>query len=225
MGSYASYNVGLNNGTSQPVTFPGSIIVRTDANGMVNAQFDNAPAGVTFIVWLRDVIDSASGGLAPNVSTSAQPSGDYKPGSGIVRVDAGDADRYAEFTHYQYGATIRTKGVDSGGMFEFFLGDQPGHNPDLSVRHNGSNLGAVIEARNKEDSGAIALSFRNPARAELQLRGTELPADMAISHPTASGYISFRIGGIEQARVTGSGLQIGDTLLTEAQLQALLDLL
>ena len=91
-------------------------------------------------------------------------------GAGIVEVFSGNGERSAQLTHYAYGSAFITKGASSH-LFEMFLGDRPSdvNPPELSVRHNGSHLGARIQARDSSDVTGLALDMTDRNRPRLMI--------------------------------------------------------
>lgn len=73
--------------------------------------------------------------------------------------------QYGYFEPYQFGIAYKQGGgtgtSSKDNRLELYLGDSDTSPPELSVRHNGNNLGAIIQARNFDDSDGMFLSFQD----------------------------------------------------------------
>ena len=109
-----------------------------------------------------------TGVIREKVRIGQQPAGDRNPGAGIVTVESGDDNngngfRKCEFTHRSNVGTIRCSGPNGDGM-EFEFGDGNPNTPAwLSVKDGDGAMGAFIQARNRNDSLGVGVSFEDPA--------------------------------------------------------------
>lgn len=141
--------------------------------------------------------------LWPQVGIGLQDAQDLNPNSGVVEVVSGDG-RAAQFTHYQYGTTIRATGIHSD-ILEMWLGDPNCGQPNLSLRHNGSNQGAIIQARNAADTAGLMLDFGDNARPRIRCEQVGAPDSvLAIENSQSNGSLAFatRVDGVTADRVT-----------------------
>jgi hypothetical protein len=67
------------------------------------------------------------------------------------------------FDEYEFGTKIALAGTGENhdNRLEFYLGSADSSNAELSVRHNGNNTGARIQARDAGDTDGISMSYEN----------------------------------------------------------------
>lgn len=122
-------------------------------------------------------------------------SGTTNLGAGILGVSTTDG-RTMEMTAYQYGNTIRTKGVNST-LLELFLGDNipanAGYYPTLSVRGFTQDSGAQIQARDKLDVHGVGVDYGLPNNPKFKTWSTPgYPAGkLTIENDRDNGTIAF----------------------------------
>ncbi len=75
--------------------------------------------------------------------------------------------QYGRFEPYEFGIAYKQGGGASASSkdnrLELYLGESDTSAAELSVRHNGNGTGAIIQARNNDDTDGIFLDFRNSA--------------------------------------------------------------
>ena len=100
--------------------------------------------------------------------------------------------RTSQFTHYQYGTTIRSWGPMSNIM-ELWLGDVGTESPNFSVRAYNSALGAIVQARDGGDINGLQLNFVKPLRPRLTIEDDDqIPsAVIGIENPKPQGSIAL----------------------------------
>ena len=154
-------------------------------------------------------------GGSRRVVIAEQGTTDQSPHAGMVEVDDAATSRKLWLSHYQYGGLMRQTGTN-GGIFEWWLGDIPGDAvPNLSVRHNGSNMGAIIQARDQSDYSGVQLDFRVQTRPKIAVElNAALPSGtvFAIENPNAGGLIAF-------ATNSGGGLTDRLTILNDGSIK------
>jgi len=125
------------------------------------------------------------------VNIGQQKVGDQCAGSGIVESIAPDGTKM-QMTHYQYGVAFRGTGV-FGNQIEMWLGDAGLSAPNLSVRHNGNNLGARIQARNAGDTSGLMMDFVDPLRPKLILEPNFVSTNaiLAFENSESNGSYAF----------------------------------
>jgi hypothetical protein len=65
------------------------------------------------------------------------------------------------FDEYAFGTKIALAGGDNDNRLELYLGSTDTEAAELSVRHNGNNTGAKIQARNAGDDDGMFISFED----------------------------------------------------------------
>ena len=122
---------------------------------------------------------------------------DLNPGAGLVEVASGDG-RVSQFTHYQFGTTIRSRGHLSNIM-ELWLGDNGTGQPNFSVRGWTNGYGALVQARNAKDTSGVQIDFLHPLRPRLAVEDNGFAGDsrLAIENPEPGGSVSLatKVGG------------------------------
>ena len=109
---------------------------------------------------------------------------------------------------------LKQVGVDASHIFELYLGDQPGTEPNLSVRGAGNNAGAIIQARNAADDDGLALDFTDDAKPILTtlLSAAGQVPELGICHP-GSGDVVIYTDQVERMRIlSGGNIKVVDTL-------------
>lgn len=154
------------------------------------------------------------------VAVRQQATTDLAPGAGIVEITDGTGGdvgpgSWLRMTYYQYGASFRGGGP-KGSTVEMFLGEAGSpYAPTLSVRHNGSNLGAFIQARDPGDFAGVGPDFQTAARPRLRVEvSASLPnaTVLGIENGNAAGKIAF-------ATDSGSGLTDRVLVLNDGKVQ------
>lgn len=135
--------------------------------------------------------------LNDKVSIGIQQTGDYKPGAGIVHVEDNEG-KYSEFTHYQYGTTIRT----NNKIFEFFIGDTPSDFGTLSIRRNAAGntaYGARLQVRDRDDIGGLELNsaLLHTGISSLLVDYNYNGGIFEINNSQANGKIKLKCDGVE----------------------------
>ena len=148
-----------------------------------------------------------------NVNVGVQSSLDQNEDAGVFRTLDGDGN-YADFTHYQYGPTIRT----NKNIFEFFIGDSPTDYGTLSIRRNTPGVGAYgarLQVRDRDDIGGVELSGVN-----LHAGSSHLIVDFGynggifdIKNDQTNGVIRFYCDSINVFKIDKIGLYLETTKL------------
>jgi hypothetical protein len=127
-------------------------------------------------------------------------------------------------TPYGYGVSWRQSG---GWQFdqrlELFLGTagnpQP---PEFSVRHNGNNLGARIQARNAADTDGMLLDFLDPDHPQVRFGNVgpylvkEAPGHLAMRHPDNANEVqTFEVAGFVKAKFMSSEIATMETVVPD----------
>lgn len=143
--------------------------------------------------------------------------------------------QYGRFEPYEYGIAYKQGGGAGPGSkdnrLELYLGEGDTQAAELSVRHNGNNTGALIQARNAGDTDGIFLDFRNASAplvrwgntgpflvkqttAVLVIRNPEAPTEaqrlFIANRWTVGGVVEYLSLGVESAnrfgvRAVGAG--------------------
>lgn len=165
--------------------------------GGTGPQGPPGPSDVNASVAGEDPSTAATFSFGGDQRVSIGQQGSAKPpleaGSGFVDVGS-ENGRHVQLGHYWWGSTLAATGPDSH-LFEFLLGND-GSQPQLSVRNNGTGLGASVQARNADDTSGIVLDYLNPLRPRLHLEDdSRVPgAVLAIENPQPGGAVTLATG-------------------------------
>ena len=129
--------------------------------------------------------------LRAAVGQQATEGPEQNPGAGLFETRSGDG-RVSQFTHYEFGTTIRSWGTMSNIM-ELWLGDVGTGTPNFSVRAFNSALGAIVQARDGGDIDGLQLNFVEQLRPRLTIEDdNDLPnAVLSIDNPKPQGSIAL----------------------------------
>lgn len=116
---------------------------------------------------------------------------EQNPGAGIFETRSGDG-RTSQFTHYQFGTTVRSWGPMSNIM-ELWLGDIGTEPANFSVRGFNNALGAIVQARDSGDLNGLQLNYTKRLRPVVTIEDDRHHpnAVIAIENPKPQGSIAL----------------------------------
>lgn len=182
------------------------------ASGGAVEPNDFVPAGGTDQIAREYTVSSD-----PKIQIGFQNSSDQQPQAGFFRtLRGGGNDTQFDFTHYQYGGTIKGRG-EFGHTVELQLSGDSGSGtttkPGFSVRdrQGRAGYGSTIQTRNGADTFGFQITLADETKAQLLVENhADTPNEMALTHPKSTGFFTFRINGAVKAKVSSEGMFVAN---------------